>query len=251
MSAPGRPKREFRSAQHEGMPMSRRSLRIVRGARGFTLLELIIALSLLALMAAVLAGSVSLSARSWDGGEAKATHVSEMRQAQEFLRGQMVALYPQRIRKAVDLPLMFAGEREEIRYAAALPPRVIEGGVYFFRLSLARGKEAGELVLERIVPESDAAVLPGFDGAERSILARGIAELRIGYFGRDPGAAVTDEPRWRDRWEDTQRLPDLVRIEVKPERGLPWPTLVVEPRRSEEAGCRAWDPARKVCTGMT
>jgi general secretion pathway protein J len=218
--------------------------------RGFTLLELIIALSLLALMAAVLAGSVSLSARSWDGGEAKAADVSEMRQAQEFLRGQMVALYPQRIRKAVDLPLMFAGEREEILYAAALPPRVIEGGVYFFRLSLSRGDNgAGLLVLERVVPEPDAAALPGFDKAERSILARGIAELRIGYFGRDPGAAVTDEPRWRDRWEDTQRLPDLVRIEVKPERGLPWPTLVVEPRRGPEAGCRAWDPARQVCMG--
>jgi general secretion pathway protein J len=218
---------------------------------GFTLLELIIALSLLALMAAVLAGSVSLSARSWDGGEAKAADVSEMRQTQEFLRGQMVAIYPQRIRKAVDLPLMFAGEREEIRYAAALPPRVIEGGVYFFRLSLSRGdNDAGLLVLERVVPEPDAAALPGFDKAERSILARGIAELRIGYLGRDPGAAVTDEPRWRDRWDDTQRLPDLLRIDVKPERGLPWPTLVVEPRRSEEAGCRAWDPARKVCTGM-
>jgi len=230
--------------------MSARPLRLPRGVRGFTLLELIIALSLLALMAAVLAGSVSLSARSWDGGEAKAADVSEMRQAQEFLRGQMVALYPQRIRKAVDLPLMFAGEREEILYAAALPPRVIEGGVYFFRLSLSRGDNgAGLLVLERVVPEPDAAALPGFDKAERSILARGIAELRIGYFGRDPGAAVTDEPRWRDRWEDTQRLPDLVRIEVKPERGLPWPTLVVEPRRGPEAGCRAWDPARQVCMG--
>lgn len=230
--------------------MSARPLRLPRGVRGFTLLELIIALSLLALMAAVLAGSVSLSARSWDGGEAKAADVAEMRQAQEFLRGQMVALYPQRIRKAVDLPLMFAGEREEILYAAALPPRVIEGGVYFFRLSLSRGDNgAGLLVLERVVPEPDAAALPGFDKAERSILARGIAELRIGYFGRDPGAAVTDEPRWRDRWEDTQRLPDLVRIEVKPERGLPWPTLVVEPRRGPEAGCRAWDPARQVCMG--
>jgi general secretion pathway protein J len=216
---------------------------------GFTLLELIIALSLLALMAAVLAGSVSLSARSWDGGETKAVEVAEMRQTQEFLRGQLVALYPQRLRKAVDVPLMFAGEREEIRYAAALPPRVAEGGVYFFRLSLVRGKDAGELVLERVVPEPDAAVLPAFDKAERSILARGITEMRIGYFGRDPNAAVTDEPRWRDRWEDTQRLPDLVRIEVKTERGLPWPTLVVEPRRGPEAGCSAWDPARQVCMG--
>jgi general secretion pathway protein J len=222
-----------------------------QSARGFTLLELTVALTLLALMAAVLVGSVSLSARSWDGGEAKAVEVSEMRQTHQFLREQISGLYPQRVRKAVDLPLMFVGDREEIRYAAALPPRVVEGGVYYFRLALARNANAGELVLERLVPEPDAAVLPTFDRPERSILARGIAELRIGYFGREPNSAVTDEPRWRDRWDDTQRLPDLVRIDVKPERGLPWPTLVVEPRRSPEAGCRAWDPARQVCMGMT
>ena len=67
------------------MSGSRQGTRVARREDGFTLLELVIALSLLALMAAVLAGSVSLSAKSWDGGETKAAEVSEMRQAQEFL----------------------------------------------------------------------------------------------------------------------------------------------------------------------
>jgi general secretion pathway protein J len=217
--------------------------------RGFTLLELTIALTLLGLMAAVLVGSVALSARSWDAGEAKAVEVSEMRQTQEFLRGQLTALYPQRIKKAAELPLMFAGDRDEVRYAAALPPRVIQGGVYFFRLALERDGSAGALVLERVIPAPDAAELPAFENAERSVLARGIAELRIAYFGRDPGVTLASEPSWRDRWDDRQRAPELVRIDVKPERGAPWPTLVVEPRRAPEAGCRSWDPARQFCVG--
>ncbi|MBK9704459.1 MAG: prepilin-type N-terminal cleavage/methylation domain-containing protein [Betaproteobacteria bacterium] len=219
--------------------------------RGFTLLELIVALLLLALMAAVMVGSVSLSARSWDGGEAKAADVADMRQTQAFLREQLSAQYPQRVRGAVDLPLMFAGERDEIRYAAALPPRVAGGGVYFFRLALARSGAVNELVLERVIPEPGAAELPSLDDSERSVLASGIAELRIGYFGRDPNAQIADEPTWRDRWDDRQRLPDLVRVDVKPERGAAWPTLVVEPRRSPEAGCRAWDPARGLCVGLS
>jgi general secretion pathway protein J len=221
-----------------------------RRAAGFTLVELMIALLLLGIMGAVLVGSVSLSARSWDGGEAKAEQVSEMRQAQEFLRGQLSAQYPQRIRKAVDLPLMFGGERDEIRYAAALPPRVIEGGVFYFRLALARVGTSNELVVERVIPESDATTEPRFDNPERSVLAKRIAELRIGYFGRDPNALPDAEPSWRDRWEDRQRLPDLIRIEVKPEQGPAWPALVVEPRRAPEAGCLAWDPARNICAGM-
>jgi general secretion pathway protein J len=217
---------------------------------GFTLLELIIALMLLALMAAVMFGSLSMAARTWDGGEAKVGEVSAMRQAQEFLREQLAAELPLRIRKAVELPLMFAGERDEIRYAAALPPRVIEGGVYFFRLAVIRTGEKSQLVLERTIPDPVATREPEFRDAERSVLADGIAELKIAYFGRDPGAADADAPSWRDRWDDLQRLPLLVRIEVRPGKGAAWPALVVEPRRAPESACSTYDPVRNRCMGV-
>ena len=43
-----------------------------RRSAGFTLLELTVALVLLALLSGVLFGSLSFAGRSWDGGEAKA-----------------------------------------------------------------------------------------------------------------------------------------------------------------------------------
>jgi general secretion pathway protein J len=218
-------------------------------AAGFTLLELIVALVLLALMAAVMFGSLSMAARTWDGGEAKVGEVSAMRHAQEFLREQLAAEFPLRVRKAVELPLMFAGERDEIRYAAALPPRVIEGGVYFFRLAVIRTGDKSQLVLERLIPDPAAASEPEFRDAERSVLADGIAELKIAYFGRDADATDVDAPSWRDRWDDRQRLPLLVRIEVKPEKGAAWPALVVEPRRAPESGCASYDALRNRCVG--
>jgi general secretion pathway protein J len=220
------------------------------GAGGFTLIELIVALTLMALLASVLMGSLGLAARSWDAGDAKAVQVSEMRQAQEFLRAQLAAGYPKRLRKATGFPLLFAGERDELRYAATLPPRVADGGVYYFRLAVQRDGRRGRLVLERVIPDPDAATLPEFGDAERSILAEGIDSLRVSYFGRDPEASDADAPTWRDRWEDTQRLPLLVRIEVVPEKGPPWPPLLVEPRRAPEAGCRAWDARRNRCAGL-
>lgn len=214
---------------------------------GFTLVELMIALVLMAAMSAVLFGSLSLAARSSDGGEAKAREVSDMRAAQEYLRAQLAAGYPQRQWNAAEVPLMFGGERSEIRYAAALPPRVAQGGVYYFRVALARDGEKSRLVQERVIPDVAETGEPEFRDAERSVLAEDIAELRIGYFGRDPDAADVDAPTWRDRWDDSQRLPLLVRIDVKPAKGPPWPTLVVEPRRAPEAGCIAFDAARGRC----
>jgi len=220
-----------------------------RCERGFTLLELTIALMLLALMAAVLVGSVRLAARSWDGGEAKAGQVAEMRQTGEFLRAQLSAEFPLRIRKAVGLPLMFGGERNELRYAAALPTRVAEGGVYYFRLAVARDGDKSQLVLDRVIPEPDVTTEPSFDGADRSVLAAGIRDVTIGYFGRSAGATFDETPTWRDRWEDRDRLPVLVRIDVTPESGPTWPQIVVEPRPAPEAGCRAWDANRSRCMG--
>jgi general secretion pathway protein J len=217
-------------------------------ARGFTLVELTVALVLMAAIAAVVFGSLSLAARTWDGGEAKAQEVSDMRATQSYLRSQLAAQYPQRVWKAEELPLMFAGERDEIRYAAALPERVAEGGVFYFRVAVANVDGKQQLVQERAVPEPGATAPPAFGAAERSVLADGIGELRIGYFGRDPGAADADAPTWRDRWDDRQRLPLLLRIDVKPVKGEPWPTLLVEPRRALEAGCQAFDANRGRCT---
>jgi general secretion pathway protein J len=218
-----------------------------RRARGFTLVELTVALVLMAAIAAVLFGSLALAARTWDGGEAKAQEVSDMRAAQSYLRAQLSAQYPQRRWKTAELPIMFAGERDEIRYAAALPERVAEGGIYYFRLALARVDEKSQLVQERVIPDVAATAAPEFSGAERSVLAEGVGELRIAYFGRDAGVDESEAPTWRDRWDDAQRLPLLVRIDVKPVKGAPWPTLLVEPRRALEAGCPAFDANRGRC----
>jgi general secretion pathway protein J len=231
---------------HPARPLRRRS----DSQRGFTLLELTIALVLLALMSAVMFGSLSFAGRSWDGGEAKAAQVSEMRQTEEFLRSQISSQFPLRARKVAEFPLFFVGTADEIRYAAALPSRVAEGGLYYFRVSVIRDGERSRLVQDRVIPDPDAVGEIEFRDAERAVLAEGIGQLKLEYFGRDANAAESDAPTWRDRWDDHQRLPLLVRIDVVPEKGLPWPRLVIEPRHSPEVGCRAWDPLRLHCGGV-
>jgi general secretion pathway protein J len=225
-------------------------VRFARRARGFTLLEMTIALALLALMSAILFGSLRLASRSWDSGEAKAAQASDIRQTEQFLREHLTSQYPLRLRKVIELPLLFSGTSDELRYAAAMPARIDDGGIYYFRLAVAKNGDKSRLVLERVVPDLDATSDIEFTDAQRSVLADDIEQIRFEYYGRDKGSADAVEPTWRDRWDDKQKLPLLMRIEIRPAKGAPWPVLIVEPRRAPEAGCRNWEPVQQRCVGQ-
>ncbi len=213
---------------------------------GFTLIELTVALVLLALIGSVLYGSLSLAGKSWNGGEAKSQQTDEMRLSESFLRRTLTAQHPLRFHKVVEQPLYFLGTRDSLAYAAALPGRA-GGGMYYFRVAVVPNGDSSRLTLTRVIPDYAAQQLPSFDGADYSVLAEGIAAVRFGYFGRDPGAADSVTPTWRERWDDPQRLPDLIRVDVTPLQGLPWPTLIVEPRLLPETGCPSWNPVARRC----
>jgi general secretion pathway protein J len=218
----------------------------LRAERGFTLIELSIALVLLALMASTLYGSLSLAGTSWDRGEAKAQQTGEMRLTEDFLRRTLTAQHPLRLQKVVEKPLYFAGTRDSLAYAAALPGRA-GAGMYYFRVAVTPNGDSSRLTLGRVIPDYAAQGLPDFGSADFSVLADKVREVRFGYFGRDPGAADLVNPTWRDRWDDPQRLPDLIRIDVTTASGAPWPTLVVEPRLAPEIGCPTWNAAARRC----
>ena len=222
-----------------------------RHHRGFTMIELLVALGLFALMSSVLFGSLRLAGRSTDAGEEKAQASSGMRLASDYLRTQLGSQHPQRMRKMLEFPLLFGGTGEELRFTATLPGRVGVGGMWYYKLSISNvpGKQHPALVLERVMPDLDAVSMPSFSEAERSVLADDVKSLKIAYFGRDRGAALDQAPTWRNTWDDTQLLPVLVQIEVVPRQGAPWPPIVVAPRAAPEAGCRAWDTIRIQCVG--
>jgi len=221
-------------------------------SRGFTMIELMIALVLLALMSAVLFGSLNLAGRSTDAGTAKAEASSGMRLAGDYLRTQLAGQHPQRMHKIVEFPLLFGGEVDQLRYAAQLPGRVGLGGVWYYRLKLATvgGRQKPSLILERMIPDLNSPDRPEFAEAEHSVLADDIKELKFGYYGVNTGAGIDEQPTWRDQWDDPQLLPQLIRVDVTPEQGAAWPTLVIAPREAPEAGCRSWDAVRKKCAAV-
>ena len=215
--------------------------------RGFTLIELLIALTLMALMSAVLFGSLHMASKSWDTGDARAEATSNMRLAEQFLSMQIEEQHPQRMKRIVEFPLLFSGTADELIYAAPLPARVQGGGVWLYRLRIAQDGDKSSLILDRMIPDVTATKMPEFSSPDHSVLADGISELKLQYYGRDDGADVSTAPTWRDRWDSRQSLPLEIRIDVTPAHGAPWPTIYASPRNAPEAGCRGYDYTRQRC----
>ena len=193
---------------------------------------------MLALLAAVLFGSLDLAGTTLDRGEAKVDATSGMRLAQAFLRANLEEQHPLRMRKIAEFPLLFAGERDEFATPRALPARVTGGGIWLYRLAVKTDERARRSCWNARCPISTTRRCPSSATPSARCSRSDIAEMRIGYFGREPAPTTRDEPTWRDRWDDPQRLPLLIRIDVVPKRGPPWPTLIVAPReaRRPDAG---------------
>src|SRR5579864_2460479 len=64
------------------------------GDAGFTLLELLISLTLLAVLSAILFGGLRFGTRAWERSEVMASETDEIAIAQNFLRRQLSDAYP-------------------------------------------------------------------------------------------------------------------------------------------------------------
>jgi general secretion pathway protein J len=190
------------------------------------LLETIVALTLLGLMLAVLSGSIRFAGQSRDSAAAKIDSIDNMRIAQDFLRQTLAQAHPKRWLKAVGQPFVFRGERDELSMAAPLTARVGVGGLFLLKLSLVDGEKGKgkNLLLSRVFPEPDAQEMPDFSAGETTVLAENLSELEFAYLGREDD---TSDPTWRDDWTIGARMPDAVRVRIRPLHGAAWPELVV------------------------
>jgi general secretion pathway protein J len=199
--------------------------RTARGIAGFTLIEILVATVLLA--AAMTLGFATLRAASAAAtrGEALAARNERMRAVEGFLRKRIASALPIafEVDKNTGVPLRFAGEPDRIRFVADLPAYLGRGGPHLHDISVVDDGEGLRLQADF------AVVLANEVNAERDprppeLLADGLREVKIQYRALDAQNRISD---WKDRWEQGDRIPLQVKIEIVDGRGDRWPPLVV------------------------
>ena len=197
-------------------------------ARGFTLLEVMIALSLLAFGMALALGTLRGATRASSNAEATAQRSERLRAVQNLLRRQIGGAMP--IAMAIDPATGEAhqvrGERDELEWVAPMPGYLSRGGPYVQTLELVRAAGGGrELRFQQRLLTPDGPLDPE---REPSVLLTGITDGGFQYRSIDeqgrPGP-------WQDTWPTASVLPPLVRLRLQfEERREHWPDLVIAPK---------------------
>ena len=192
--------------------------------RGFTLIEVLLATTLLAaglaLAFATLRGATAVANR----GDAMADRSERMRAVQGFLRRRIASALP--VAFAMDpatrRPIRFVGEPERMRFVADLPDYLGRGGPHLHDVAvLGDGAQtrlavsflmtlAGEIVQQRDAPPPET-------------LVPAVREVRFRYRGLGEDGSIS---AWTDAWPQSEQLPLQVEITIVSADGA-WPVMVV------------------------
>ncbi|MCF1182405.1 prepilin-type N-terminal cleavage/methylation domain-containing protein [Marichromatium gracile] len=219
-----------------------------RCTRGFTLLELLVALALLGLIATLVFAGLRLGARTWEAVDARAEALAELRAVHGFVGRAL------RQGRALSLTFedgvhpVFAGDSERLEWVAPLSTHVGLPGLHLLRLTRERGPRGEVLMLTHWLfhPEvlagasgtppwvalADEPPAPGAPGEEldlgegafgRTLLLAGPMRFELAYYGTREGEPG---PAWHRNWLGQPRPPRLVRMRLRT-AALDWPELVV------------------------
>ena len=193
---------------------------------GFTLVELLVATTLLALLSAALFGGLHFGARAWESGADQIEQSGEIEAVQELLRRTLLEAAEAGEEAGSE---SMAGSPDHLSFFAPLPRHVGIGGIGRYRLAL---DEQGRMLLSWEPRRPDLALEERPSGMPAAILAN-VGRVAIAYFGAEEGDQA---PAWRDRWSGVV-LPLLIRIDVQFREDDPrrWPELVIAPRLARPA----------------
>ena len=186
-----------------------------RACRGFTLLEFLVALTILALMLGMTMNSLGFSVRTSNSVESSILATEQVHLAQRALRRQIQQAVPlmRRMETGPDR-LDFAGQAKVLEFVAPLSGVGSYAGLHRIRLEIEDNTgfdgDGGRIVMYYA---RDASVTePQWTDAGGSVLVMdGFASGEFDYSSETAPAGVD----WVREWRDQSRLPGLVRVRVE------------------------------------
>lgn len=205
-----------------------------RCSQGFTLIEVLIAMTLLGVMVVLLFSSLRIAAESWNAGESKMAQVNQKAVVYQFFKRHLTTIRP--------LPILnidpnnpeelqvFRGYPQTLRFAAALPASSARKGLQIF--TIAPNPENTSVLTVSLVPYRLTETEQNLPPDRPEVLLEEVAQLQFAYFGKTEDVA---EPQWREEWALADRLPSLIKVSIALKDGSYWPDMIFAPKITQSA----------------
>jgi general secretion pathway protein J len=186
---------------------------------GFTLLELVVTLTILGLVLVMVLGLLRLGSSSWERGEAKADHYQKQRIVLNLLSQQVKSSFPYKIKaqKAEGDYIAFLGARDSLRFVSTFSVTAKRPeGLVFVIYRVEEGKDAGKILKvfeKRVLNKDFMEETP--DEEKFLTLLEDLSEFGFEYF--QEGEEEEEVGEWAESWDgkDKRELPRQMRMVAK------------------------------------
>ncbi|MEM1080506.1 MAG: prepilin-type N-terminal cleavage/methylation domain-containing protein [Pseudomonadota bacterium] len=207
-----------------------------RRQSGFTLIEVMLATALIAIIMALAYSGFRAGVRATTSGEDRIEETNRIRLAHEFVRRQISLAQPLIIEQDEDgqsPPIRFEGDGDRIRLVAPLPGYLGFGGPYVQEFRLERGEEGMDLVFA-------FAMLNTYEPGNLDLdppvtLLENVGDVQFEFLGFTEDS---EDVFWSNYWEEPERMPLAIsmQMDLPRDNGLFWPTLTTPLRVDNASG---------------
>lgn len=214
--------KEWCFAQTAGSELRRARCGVPRATHGFTLLELLISMTILALIFVAVLGAIQIGTKSWESGEQRVEENQRTRTLIDSLARELAMIYPLRIQEQDKDVVIFHGKSDTLEFATLPQIYGAEPFSHMLRIVTYAVEPDRGLVATASYPLVGSASTP-IEGRAKPLDER-VSQVSFRYLVPDGSPQDKRPPVWRDAWdpskEDAPFLQSMAFLPAAGQRGL-------------------------------